>query len=771
MKALKCFLFLLVFLASTHPVSLAGTQGPHQSVGLVLSGGGARGIAHVGVIQALEDNDIPIDYVAGTSMGAIIGALYCCGYTPEQMMELLTSQYFANLSTGSIDPSLEYYFMREAPTPRMFDVPLGNTAAPDSVFNPQSLINPLPMDFGFMEIFGAYTAQCGGDYSRLMVPFRCVASDVEARRPYVMRGGSLAASVHASMSFPLIFQATRIDGTILYDGGIYDNFPVDVMRRDFAPSVVLGVDVGTPSKGEPNSFMRQLDLIVMEPQDKNIPEEVGMRLHVDVSEYGLLDFPLARRIYKAGYDCAMAAMDSIKARIPARTRPEVRRLRRSMFKSATPYLRFDSVGVSGGTPQQNEYVRYLFHAPKGCDTIGSNQARLAFYRALSSGKFAMLHPVAHYNDSTGLFSLDITTQVKSRFSAGFGGYITSTNNSFLYLSARYRSLSFSSVNTSVEAWIGQSYIAGMLRGSLFMHTPLPSALFFEASAQRRRYPSTDRIFYNDDQPSAVAAHQYYGKVGFSLAAGRSGALDIGIGAAHIYNSFYGHISEIEDFKAGRDGIKLNLGQIFASYSRSTLDNIGYPTSGASLRAGIALLGGQSHFRSRTMLLVPSHNRSIWWGRAAIDWRHYFPLSHKWALGVEASTVITTIPLLDCYYAAKSLSPVFTPTPSSNNNFHAGYRNNSYLAAGVVPVWIIREGLTLRCNAYAYVPWRRIMENPDGSARYSHSRPAALDFFGELAVNYRLPFADVTAYTNYDGTRGRFNFGISLGMCITAPKFF
>lgn len=771
MKAIKCFLILLLFLAAPHPVSLAGTQGTPQSVGLVLSGGGARGIAHVGVLQALEDNDIPVDYVTGTSMGAIIGALYCCGYTPAEMMELLTSQYFAHMSTGTIDPSLEYYFMSQPPSPQMFNVPLGNTSAPDTVYNPQSIINPLPMDFGFMEIFSPYTAQCGGDYSRLMVPFRCVASDVVARRAYVMRGGSLAASVHASMSFPLIFQATRINGTILYDGGIYDNFPVDVMRRDFAPAVVLGIDVGTPDKGEPNSFMRQLDLIVMEAQNKDIPHDVGMRLHVDVSEFGLLDFPQARRIYKAGYDCAVAAMDSIKARIPARTSAQVRSLRRAMFKSATPYLRFDSVSVTGGTPQQNEYVRYLFHAPKGCDTIGSDRARLAFYRALSSGKFSMLHPVAHYNDSTGLFNLHLTTRVKSRFSAGFGGYITSTNNSFLYLSARYRSLSFRSVNTSVEGWIGQSYLAALLRGSVFMHTGLPSAFFFEASAQRRRFPTTDRIFYNDDQPSAVAAHQYYGKVGFSVAAARSGAVDLGIGGAHIYNSFYGHLADIDDYNAGRDGIKLNLGQAFASYSSSTLDNIGYPTAGTSLKASVALLGGNSHFRSRTMPMVPSKERKLCWVQATVDWRRYFALSHNWALGAEASAAVTTMPLLECFYAAKSLSPVFSPTPSSNNNFHAGYRNNSYLAAGVVPVWIVRDGLTIRCNAYAYVPWRRIMENPDGSARYSRRRLASLDFFGELAINYRLPFADVTAYTNYDGTRGRFNFGISLGMCICAPRFF
>ena len=83
-----------------------------QSVGLVLSGGGAKGIAHIGVIRALEENDIPIDYVAGTSMGAIVGGLYAAGYTPEEMLQLILSEGFADWSTGRINPNLTYYFVR-----------------------------------------------------------------------------------------------------------------------------------------------------------------------------------------------------------------------------------------------------------------------------------------------------------------------------------------------------------------------------------------------------------------------------------------------------------------------------------------------------------------------------------------------------------------------------------------------------------------------------------------------------------------------------------
>ncbi|MEE1338926.1 MAG: patatin-like phospholipase family protein, partial [Muribaculaceae bacterium] len=131
-----------------------------QSVGLVLSGGGAKGIAHIGVIQALEDNDIPIDYVTGTSMGAIVGGLYASGYTPQEMMQLLMSKGFADWSTGVINPNLTYYYDKSEPTPAFVNLnfALSDTTKNSSSIIPSSLINPIPMNFAFMELFAPYTA-------------------------------------------------------------------------------------------------------------------------------------------------------------------------------------------------------------------------------------------------------------------------------------------------------------------------------------------------------------------------------------------------------------------------------------------------------------------------------------------------------------------------------------------------------------------------------------------------------------------------------------
>lgn len=165
-----------------------------------------KGIAHIGVIQALEENDIPIDYVSGTSMGAIVGGLYAAGYTPQEMMELLTSPGFSYWSSGKTDPAYVYYFSRDEPTSSMLTIPVApgdSTARHSSVA--ASLISPLPMNFAFMELFAPYTAQCGGNFDRLFVPFRCVASDVEAQCKVVHSDGSLGDAIRTSMTFPIVF--------------------------------------------------------------------------------------------------------------------------------------------------------------------------------------------------------------------------------------------------------------------------------------------------------------------------------------------------------------------------------------------------------------------------------------------------------------------------------------------------------------------------------------------------------------------------------------
>lgn len=745
----------------------------NNSVGLVLSGGGAKGIAHIGVIKALEENDIPIDYVAGTSMGAIVGGLYACGYTPEEMMELITSPYFACMSTGRIDPAFTYYFASEAPSPKMITIPVhgGNKKPDKNIFNPQSFINPTPMSFGFLEIFGPYQGPCGGDFNKLFVPFRCVASNMSQKKKHVFANGYLPDAIRASMSFPLVFQAVEINKQILYDGGIVDNFPVDVMKADFAPGIMLGVDVSSGSSGLPNSYLDQLDFLVSDTQSYELPASEGIKMRVNVSDFGLLDFDKARQIYQRGYDEAMSMMDSIKARIPGRMPREARELRRAVFKSSVPAMNFSSVEVQGGTPSQDNYIRQLFYSKHKSDTVVSiDRAKLAFYRAVASDKLTYLRPRAEaYNDTTRTYKLKLSTQVKSNYEVGAGAFVTSSNNSYLYLSTRYSSLSFRSANAGLEAWLGQSYMAGRFDGSINFSGSLPSALRLQAVVSRNRYFQNEKFFFREAEPSFVIDYEYYGKLSWDMALGRCYMGQIGAGFGRLYNSFF-HNDNPESYKAGRDHVGLNIGQVYAGVSASTIDNINYPTSGYERKATLAFVGGSAHLFSALKAGNEQNVRSNeYWAQFSWRERDYLNLGSSWSLGVEGQAVISSRELLDDYYASVSLAPSYCPTPAAGNVFDPKMRANSFVAVGLVPVYKYNSTLSARFNLNAFVPVRSIVETTGGAARYGRWFGSA-HFFGEFDLVLGMPFGNICAYANYASSRSKFNVGISLGLYLWAPSF-
>ena len=344
------------------------------------------------------------------------------------------------------------------------------------------------------------------------------------------------------MTFPIVFQPIRVDGRLLYDGGIFDNFPVDVMSADFAPDIILGVDVSTPASGPQTSLMDQIDKLVMHRQDYSMDPARGIKVKVDLHNFGLLDWEKARQIYRIGYDTTMSMMDSIKGRIHTRVPSVARQTRRTAFKAATPELRFDSISVNGGTPRQNAYIEYVFrgrsHEGTTSDTISVDRAREAFYRAISPGRLRDLSPHAVYNDSTGLFAMDLRAAVRNNINIGIGGYLTSSTNNYIFAEIDYKTMSYSGVNAGLDAWLGQSYLAAQAKASLVLKSAVPSSLGLDAVVSRSKYYESEHLFYQTDAPTFNIHSEYMARLHWDFAATRRGRLSLGVGYGYLRSSFY-----------------------------------------------------------------------------------------------------------------------------------------------------------------------------------------------------------------------------------------
>lgn len=191
-KVLICFIMLMLSLSH---------QGYSQKVGLVLSGGGARGFAQIGVLRALEENKIPIDYITGVSSGALIGCYYATGTSPSQLERLVTQKIFVKRAEGQFDVDNLYSFLKNPVDASWIEIKLIS----DSIFKtqlPSNVVNAAEIDFALMENLSIPIARAGNNFDSLIVPFRCVASDITAKREIVYKQGDLSFAVRASMSFP-----------------------------------------------------------------------------------------------------------------------------------------------------------------------------------------------------------------------------------------------------------------------------------------------------------------------------------------------------------------------------------------------------------------------------------------------------------------------------------------------------------------------------------------------------------------------------------------
>jgi len=297
------FVIVAVFLAVNNLWS--------QKVGVVLSGGGAKGVTHIGVLKALEENGIPIDFITGTSMGAVIGGLYASGYSPGQIDSITNSRDFHRWISGEVEKKYNFYFKKQEENASWVTFKFDY----DSVLQPQiptNIISPVSMDFALMEIYSGASAAAGYNFDSLLIPFRCVASDISENKAVVMRDGDLGEAIRASMTFPFYFKPIKIDGKLMFDGGMYNNFPADVLISEFAPDINIGSKAA--SNYDPpreDDLISQIQNMLMENTDYNIVAS-GVLIEPQLWSVNVVDFSHSRAFIDSGYVAANRKMDTIK---------------------------------------------------------------------------------------------------------------------------------------------------------------------------------------------------------------------------------------------------------------------------------------------------------------------------------------------------------------------------------------------------------------------------------------------------------------------------
>ena len=282
-----CYLFLLT-LAGILSIQAQPTS-TRKKVAIVLSGGGAKGVAHIGALKVIEEAGIPIDYIVGTSMGSIIGGLYAIGYTPEQMDSLVRIQDWSFILTDAVNRNEELLIKKQRSEKYTISVPFKNTpkdALKGGVIAGRNIARL------FSELTVGYHDSI--NFNKLPIPFACVAENLVDGKEYVFHSGKLALAMRASMSIPGVFEPVKWNDMVLVDGGMCNNYPVDV-AKEMGADIVIGVDVkeGLSSAEELNTLSdiagQIIDLMGVEKYNENV-QNSDVHIHVNVKGYSSASF-------------------------------------------------------------------------------------------------------------------------------------------------------------------------------------------------------------------------------------------------------------------------------------------------------------------------------------------------------------------------------------------------------------------------------------------------------------------------------------------------
>lgn len=763
----KFFLLLVLMMLTFLPQQIQA-----QRVGLVLSGGGAKGMTHIGIIRALEEYGIPIDYIAGTSMGAIIGSLYAMGYSPDEMEDLLRSPQFRQWYTGKVEPENAYYFKQDRPTPEMVNLRFSfHNSVVGKPRIPTNMINPIQMNLAFMQLFGQATASCKGDFDNLFIPFRCVAADIYNKHSLIMREGDLGDAVRASMSFPFVFKPIEIDSVLVYDGGIYNNFPVDVMQEDFHPDIIIGsVVAGNPKKPQEGNLMSQLENMIMQKTDYSLPDSAGILMTFRYNDVNLLDFDRLDELHDIGYQRTMSLMDSIKGRIHRRVNPKDVELRRTIYRKNLPPFLFRDIYIEGANPQQQAYIRKEFNGERN-NVFDFDVLKRGYFRLLADNMISEIIPHAIYNPDEGLFELHLKVQLESNFTLRVGGSVSTTSSNQIYLGIGYRTLNNYAKELVLDGQIGKIYNNAQLMGRIDLPTKVPTSYRLIASFSSFDYYRKDKLFSKNNRPSFNSKTERFVKllVALPFLSNKRAELSLGYGYL-VDNYFQTNVIDFDNDRVDRSSYNLFGGSV--GYYGSTLDTRQYATKGYFERLIAQVYTGHEHFTPGTSLIANDlqsrHSQS--WLQISYEKESYHTMSPHFTLGWMVKALYSSKNFSTNYTATMMQASDFSPTPHSKLMYNAAFRANQFVAAGIRPIWRFNDLFHLRTELYGFMPIFPILCNEQNDAYYGKAF-SKLEYMSEVSVVCRLPFGAIAAYLNYySSPRKEWNVGLTLGWQLFNYRF-
>jgi NTE family protein len=764
MKKVLVFIFFII-------ACLTATA---QKVGLVFSGGGAKGLAHIGVLKALEENHIPIDYIVGTSMGGVVGGMYAAGYTPHQIETIVLGTDFQDWVGVKYDSDYRYFFQKKANNPSFLSLKLQIDTGLQPHFR-TTLINDIPLNFALIELYAGASSGAKNNFNNLFVPFRCVVADVFSQKAIDVDHGSLVEAIRGTVTVPLVYRPVKVDGRYVFDGGLYDNFPVDVMKKDFAPDYVIGTNVSSktftdyPKENDDKLQGRMLLYAFLSKSDSTSIGKNGIYIQPNMAGYSTTNFSPVAQMIKAGYDATMADMARIKAGIQRRTdTAELNNRRKEFLKKQQPVI-ISNIMVTGANFQQQRYVEDLFHKHDNLP-ITLQDIKEGYYRLVANDNFETVYPRIIYQAATNTYDFEVDVKSNRNFKVDIGGLISSRPISLAYLGLEYDYVNRNAFTLGANFYSGRFYesVQGTLRSDF--PTRLPFYLEAEFTYNNWDYFNTNLLSVEKTNPVYVQQSDRKIMLKGGVPVANNGKVEIQAGYINTRDSY----SPNNNYNNGDtlDLSRFNGFKASVAIEKNSLNRKQYANKGYSYYLGIQYFNGTEFYEQGSILLktpgfvksAPSGTKRQWFV-AKISQENYFYNNKKLSVGYMFEGVLSNKPASKTYEETVLSSPAFYPLQDSRTLILANFRGPDYAVGGLRSVVNIKKNLEWRSEGYLFVAVQSI--NLNGLQDVSYSDTFG---FGRLAISSGLVYQSFVgpislSFNYYDDQKNRYGIMFHAGFLI------
>ncbi len=713
-----------------------------QKIGLVLSGGGATGFAHIGVLKALEENNIPIDYITGTSSGALIGGLYAIGYSPSEIETYVKSKRFETITKGELEVQNNYFFNKDETDASLLHL----SFSADSAFKrflPTKFMNSTFLDYEMLTTFGPAGEIANEDFSKLFIPFRCVASDISNKKCVVLKNGKLNLAIRASMTFPFFIQPIKFNNQLLFDGGLYNNFPADVMVNDFAPDFIIGSNVSSNYKSpEEHDLLSQLINMMVIPTDFSIPEGKGIIIapKTNVTTFNFSDIESA---INAGYTETLAQLEQIKKYIPIVQNKAIFSKKRTEYREKLTGTKIVAVESTSSDKKLNHFLqRNILPNKLAPDSITFAKR---YFRLNSYEGIEFLTPsLTRIEDSNYLLTLK---PLKAKeFGIEIGGVFSSKAINTGYIGLSYLLLKNQSLKIKGDSYFGRFYGAAKLL--VDYKIPITYQIGFSPYFVLNRwdYFKSFSSFFEDVKPSYLIQNEMYYGIQLKHPIGNIGKSVFDLRNFTTNDQYY----QTENFST-KDTSDFTL---FSGYSikwvgeLNTLNRKQFASKGKLLSVKVQFVDGTEDSESGSSSsnrykILQKHN----WFSIQGEGQWFIFNNNTFNLGLHMKGVMSNQPLFYNYKASLLAMNDFSPFVDAQSTFLQEYRSNKHIGIGTNLIFSIKKNIDFRIDGYLYQAFNQLNQN--NALSFYYERPQLFkDFLLASHLIYHSPIGPVRISANY-----------------------